>query len=195
MAKPPTFEVIHRDERPDLYDLLDSLVEEFHADELSHARIQLVWRRGWKGDHDGRMKLGQASIPKREDRLTHGLDLRIHLNYEVWTSVDFSQEQQRALLDHELQHFAPQLDKDGEQKEGKDGLKEWRIRKHNLEEFREIVARHGQWKSDIQDFVRTAMEAGIPEQLTLADRPFTENVTLESASRNVILTRDDLKPH
>lgn len=83
----------------------------------------------------------------------------------------------------------------GEQKEGRDGLKEWRLRKHNIEEFREIVARHGQWKSDIQEFVKVAMEAGIPEQLTLSDREGIESVISGSGPDAVMLTRDDLKPH
>lgn len=193
--KQPTYEVIGEDERPDLYEVMRELLDEHH-DELDGAVVQLVWRRSWKSDKDDRLILGQAVIPGRVDRLTHGVDLRVLLNYEVYNSVNFSREQQRALIDHELQHFAPALDEDTmEQKVGADGLREWRKRKHNLEEFREIVARHGQWKSDIQDFVRTAMEAGIPEQLTLAERSGIDSVTFGSGPDAITFTRDDLKPH
>jgi hypothetical protein len=199
--KLPTYEVISEDERPDLYGVMRELLEDHH-DELSGAVVQLVWRRNWKGDKDQRLVLGQAIIPSRVDRLTHGIDLRILLNFEVYNSVQFSREQQMALIDHELQHFAPALDEDTmEQKVGADGLREWRKRKHNLEEFREIVARHGQWKSDIQDFVRVAMEAGIPEQLTLADREGSgiSSVTFGSGPGATTITSDELeswrKPH
>ena len=33
----------------------------------------------------------------------------------------------------------------------------WRIRKHDLEEFREIVARHGTWKGDIEKFAEALL--------------------------------------
>ncbi len=75
-----------------------------------------------------------------------------------------------------------------------------------MEEFRVIVARRGQWKSDIQEFVRTAMEAGIPEQLTLGERAAVEavealrppagsgitSVTVSAGGKSATLTQ---KPH
>jgi len=163
--KLPTYEPVARSERPDLYSLLGQLVEEHHP-ELQGAVIQLVWRRGWKPDKDGRVKLGQAGIPSREDRLTHGLDL-----------VDFTEAQKKALLDHELCHFAAVMDEDsGEQKVGADGLREWRMVKHTMEEFHCIVTRHGMWKQDIASFVERALAAGTPEQLTIGDRELLDAV-------------------
>jgi hypothetical protein len=170
MAKKlPTYEAISREERPDLYALVDELIQESHP-ELEGAVVQLVWRRNWKGDKDGRLILGQAIIPSREDRLTHGLDLRVRLNFEAYNHVEFTEAQKRALLDHELCHFAAQIDGEtGEQQEGADGLREWRKRKHTIEEFHEIVDRHGIWKQDVASFVERALAAGVPEQMTLAD--------------------------
>lgn len=50
-------------------------------------------------------------------------------------------EQQRALVDHELCHFAPDPESG-----------ELKIRAHDVEEFIEVVARHGAWNADVAAF-------------------------------------------
>ena len=87
---------------------------------------------------------------------------------------DLKPEQQKALIDHELCHAAPALDEHGSQKETPDGFKLWRIVKHDLEEFRAIVARHGFWKGDLQLFAREVLRASdmplFADQLAPEDR-------------------------
>jgi hypothetical protein len=156
--KQVNFMLIPRDEEVLLYDLLDELVGAHH-DELAEARIALAWRFGWSADPDGRLVLGQCKKASDLDRLLHDHDLIILLNYEVWHGVDFSEEQKRALLDHELCHGALQLDEEHEPVEDTNGRKCYRLRKHTIEEFHEIVQRHGLWKADIASFAAAAMEA------------------------------------
>jgi hypothetical protein len=63
-----------------------------------------------------------------------------------------------AILDHELCHAQVVEDEEGNTATDHDGRPKWRVRKHDLEEFREIVARHGIYKQDILEFCKTAME-------------------------------------
>lgn len=65
----------------------------------------------------------------------------IEFDREVWDEL--SLEQQNALVDHELCHCGN--DADG-----------CYMRQHDLEEFREIVKRHGFWKDDVRLFAETA---------------------------------------
>lgn len=58
-----------------------------------------------------------------------------------------------ALLDHELCHAAPSLDDETlDVKYDERGRPVWRVRKHNIEEFTEVVERHGLWKKDLERF-------------------------------------------
>lgn len=166
-AKKSTYEIVRDDERPDLYDLMRELVDDHH-DELRDARIAIAWRHGWKPDADGRMHLGQLKKASDLDRQLHSYDLIVLLNYEVWTSVNFTPAQQRALFDHELCHGALSLDPEtGEPRYTPDGRLIYRTRKHDMEEFRQIVDRHGMWKGDIAAFVEAAMASKAPSQMTL----------------------------
>lgn len=173
--KQSTYEVIGREDRPDLYELMDEIVGDHHP-ELEEARIAIAWRHGWKADADGRCVLGQMKKASELDRQLHQWDFVILLNAEVWTSVEFSEAQQRALLDHELCHGAIARDAEGETRHTPEGQIVYRIRKHTIEEFHEIVERHGQWKGDIQTFVDRAMKAGVPEQMTIGDQGVVESV-------------------
>lgn len=153
--KRPTYEVIDREERADLYQMLSDLIDDCH-EELREARIALFWRNGWKADEDGRVTLGASQIPGKTDRLLHGYDLRILLNREVWESVEFSEAQKRALLDHYLENFAPALDDNSDQRLGPDGLLQWRKRKPTIAEHQSVVRRNGCWHGAIEAFVLEA---------------------------------------
>lgn len=147
------------------YRIMEDLVERHHAD-LVDAKIAIAWRYGKKDDADGRLWLGQAKKGSDLDRSLHGYDFVILLNYEAWQAV--SVEQWRvALIDHELTHCTVSKDSNGEAKTDEAGRIVYRTRKHDLEEFREIVARHGQWKQDIVDFVAAALK----DKREAEDRP------------------------
>jgi hypothetical protein len=88
----------------------------------------------------------------------HQYDIVILLNHEAWNSAEFSEKQMRALLDHELVHAEVAKNDDGEVKTDEQGRTCYRIRKHDIEEFTEIVHRHGLWKSDLARFAQVAME-------------------------------------
>ncbi len=50
------------------------------------------------------------------------------------------------------------LDPDGEVLRDEGGVPTWRIRHHDVEEFQEIMHRHGPWKGDLEIFIEAALE-------------------------------------
>lgn len=143
--------------RPDLYALMDELIESHHED-LESCRIALIWRYGWKADDDGRLKLGQFQKASSLEVQLHGYDAKILLNFEAWEAADFTEEQRRALLDHELCHGALKLDAEGDPAvDPNTGRLKYRVRKHDHEEFACIMERHGLWTRNAEAFALAAM--------------------------------------
>ena len=141
------------------YAILDELVAQNH-DEIAEAKIVLAWRYGLKPNADGQLILGKAKKASDLDRELHGYDFVILLNWNVWNRVDWTEEQMRALIDHELCHCTVALDKNDNPREDTQGRPVWRMRKHDIEEFREVVDRHGLWKQDLQEFAKAVLRKG-----------------------------------
>lgn len=66
-------------------------------------------------------------------------------------------EKKRALVDHELCHAAPVLNKQLEPVYNEAGRAVYRSRKHDIEEFRCIVERHGCYKRDLEEFAKALL--------------------------------------
>jgi predicted metallopeptidase len=79
----------------------------------------------------------------------------VEISKDTWE--DLTEEQRRALVDHELCHLVVDTDDDG--------TLVARTRGHDLEEFIGVVDRHGLWKADVMA-MGTAAAAKV-EQLTL----------------------------
>lgn len=152
-SKRVTYQVIAHDSAAGkvLYPMLNELIEEHH-EELTNARIALAWSLTWKPDTDGRVKLGQCKKRSELDREFNDLDFVIVLRQEFVQSPEVKDAQRRALLDHELCHATIRLDREGEPALDERGRKVYRLRKHDIEEFSEIVARHGCYKRDLEHF-------------------------------------------
>ncbi len=130
-----------------------------HHDHLAEARIALAWNLSWSADPDGRLQLGKCKKVGDLDRQLHGYDFVILLNKEAWEEPEFDTAKKLALLDHELCHAQVKRDKHDEVVKDENGKIVYRIKKHSLEEFSEIVTRHGIWKDDIRAFVQRAVRA------------------------------------
>ena len=149
---------IKKEDHPAIHQAVADLIEKFHPT-LITARIALVWRYGWRPDKHGSLTLGKCRKASDYDLAFASYDFVILLGFESWVKMDNSQR--LALLDHELAHAY------GEEKD--DGSMNWSIRKHDLEEFREIVERHGMYKSDLEDFIKAGMrqpEPGLLDDIT-----------------------------
>ena len=116
-----------------LVDLAQELIGEHHP-WLKDARIGLMYRSG--AIEDGNMKtIGHARKVSAEMQVFLAFDFLIWIAEDVFAS--YSPTQRRAMVDHELCHCA-----------GSEG--EWRIRKHDFEEFHRIIERYGMWSETLK---------------------------------------------
>jgi hypothetical protein len=158
LPKKPKYELVSTDsqEGKEVRKLVNETVKAHH-DHLRNAKIAIAWMVGQKKDKDGRLVLGRMKKASELDRELHEHDLVLLLNREMWKV--FGEKQRTALVDHELCHADEALDPNGEAIEDAHGRKQYRIRKHDLEEFAAVVRRHGLWKADLETFA-TAMDQG-----------------------------------
>jgi hypothetical protein len=137
-----------------MYRLCKELVKTHHRDLwVAEARIALAWCTSWKPDPDGRETLGKCKKASDLDRELAEFDFIILLNRGFWYHEQVTDIQRRALLDHELMHAAVKHDTDGEFARDVRDRPVFRMRKHDLEEFADIVERYGCYKRDIETFV------------------------------------------
>jgi len=154
------------DEGQELVKLVKETLEYPEHTELKGAKILCAWMLGLKKDRDGHLVLGKAYRPSELERIRDGVDLIVKLNQAAWREL--SERQRLALLDHELSHFAtvPGPDGVGEAKDSH-GRTRYRIRRHDIEDFRAVVKRHGSYKEDLRSFVDAALAGD--QQLALPD--------------------------
>ena len=100
---------------------------------LQEARIAYLFRTGsWSSR--GRPVTGRASTAPALWRFLCGYDLVLVLHEETWQNL--TRRGRRALLDHQLSCFAePVPDKDGQPT--------WGTREQDIQEFSQVVKRHG----------------------------------------------------
>jgi hypothetical protein len=108
--------------------------------EKNHRRDTSVW----------------AQARKVTGKLAHysELDLLIEVNWLRWNTLQAGQK--LALIDHELQHFAHNVDEKGDDV--------YALVSHDIEEFTAIVRRWGGWRRELQKFA-TALEMGTQLEL------------------------------
>jgi Putative phage metallopeptidase len=142
------FEIIE-DTDSEPYQILADM-RRYHSD-VDEAAIALAWRTSLKPDKDGHLILGKCVKVSDLYREFAQYDFIILLNREVWEDGEFTEEKKRALIDHELCHAAGAEDDDGPKYDER-GRRVFRTRKHDIEEFRSIVERHGCYKRDLELF-------------------------------------------
>ena len=152
------------------YELLAEIRAEHHFD-VAEAKIALAWRKGTKPNADGKIVLGRCVKASDLQRELIDYDFVIVLNKEFWKDPEFSREKKLALLDHELCHAARAVDSDGAPMIDSKNRPVWRVRGHDVEEFEEIVARHGVWKRDLERFVEAIAKRKKSPLFSEADKP------------------------
>jgi hypothetical protein len=157
------------------YRLLDEVRKQWHGETIS-AKVALAWRNHTAADQDGRLVLGKCIRVTDLNKEFAAYDFIIVLNREVWGDIRFAREKKTALLDHEMCHAAGAFDEDGEPIRDDRNRRVWRSRKHDIEEFRDVVARHGCYKKDLEDFAQALLEKQASPLFDSANGVATANV-------------------
>lgn len=139
-------------EAPDVEAVAQRLIAAHHP-HLAKAHIGYLLRSGgWLAK--GREVWGQAHKVSGKEAFLTGLDFVIVINAGVWAALN--DPQRAALVDHELAHC-----RGGEIVRGK---RQWYLCGHDVEDFADIIRRHGLWRPDLAKF-HVAVEEH--EQLSL----------------------------
>lgn len=125
-----------------------------HHPMLANTKIALMWQYSWKPDADGHMILGMAQKVADHDRQLHGYDFKIYLNHTWWNATNVTSHDHEMCLNHELCHCRPCLDENDDEKTDETGKTDYRIRKHDIEEFVDMFSWYGQ--ADVLRFHGTA---------------------------------------
>lgn len=144
------------DQREEPWEILRKYVDEHHP-HLKDATFAMAWRSALKADKDGIIMLGKAKKASDLDRDLAAYDLLIILNREHWEIFDRAQRE--ALIDHELCHLRVAKDKEGELRTDERGRPVYRMRKHDVEEFTEVIDRHGVYKNDLERFAESIIQS------------------------------------
>ncbi|HWR66992.1 MAG TPA: putative metallopeptidase [Bellilinea sp.] len=120
---------------PSVIHIAEELIEQHHP-WLKDARIGFVFRNEAQKSQ-GRMILAQASLVPSKLQVYLEFDFMIWVSKKDWEGR-LTSAQQEALIDHELCHCMPN------QNGG------WAMRPHNVQEFWEVIQRHGLWSNDLQ---------------------------------------------
>ena len=168
------------------YELLAEIRAEHHFD-VAEAKVALAWRKGTKPNADGKIVLGRCVKATDLQRELIDYDFVIVLNKEFWEDPEFSREKKLALLDHELCHAARAVDSDGSPMIDSKNRPVWRVRGHDVEEFEEVVARHGVWKRDLERFAEAIAKRKKSPLFSEASKP-------EGGAAIWLITRRSLTP-
>lgn len=127
---------------------------EAHHPRLDGARIAVIFKEKATTSR-GRTTLATASLPsgKMKPLLDAPYHFMICIGADAWE--DATAAKQAALIDHELCHCT--FDDDGNPA----------LRPHDLEEFAEIIERHGYWRDDAGE-ARVQETLGLPMARTPA---------------------------
>jgi hypothetical protein len=143
---------------PAPYVLLQDIRNQHHHD-TREARVALAWKLKTPADKDGHIVLGKCIKVSDLHREFADYDFIITLNKEFWEDAAVTKDQQIALLDHEMCHAAPTCNSEtGEHEVDERGRYMFRMRRHDVEEFYEIVQRNGLWKRDLIAFAKVLQD-------------------------------------
>lgn len=85
-------------------------------------------------------------------------DFVILIDRNIWGGL--TPAQKLALIDHELCHSSQALDAEGQPRFNQlTGAPIWRIKEHDVEEFTEVIQRHGAWTEDLVEMARAMIDS------------------------------------
>ncbi|MBQ4816438.1 MULTISPECIES: putative metallopeptidase [Bacillus] len=149
------------EESHEVRQLAKSLIDEHHPhlkDAIGHIGFYI---------REGSSKwAGKAKKCTAFERHMTDYMLFVFVNKEAWKAMN--KKQRAALVDHELCHFTRTKTEEPDPKDARnwitvygpaDDPDSWGIREHDVEEFSEIIERHGLWDTGIESFAAVVREA------------------------------------
>lgn len=144
---------------PEVEAIANTLIP-LHHRHLASVPVRYIYRSE-AASRNGKIVYGTAQKIGGRTAFLVGLDAHVGVETDVGEPFflveiardewdEMSEDKRRALVDHELCHCVVETDKDG--------LPALKLRGHDLEEFCDIVERHGLWRRDIEDFAKVAAQ-------------------------------------
>ena len=161
-------EVTFSEASPSVIHTAVEMIKKYHV-YLEEARIAFVFRSE-EQITNGRAVWAQVSkVPAK-------IQIYMEFDYIVWVAeniwVNLSPNKREALIDHELCHMG--LGSGGN----------WKIRQHEIQEFREILERHGAWNDNLFFNLSPVMEQ--------PKLPGLDKITVSGAGRVATITGEQL---
>lgn len=148
------------EEAPEVAKMAGKLIDA-HFEHLKDAKdvIGFYFREG------GADWAGKAKKCTAFERHITGYQLFVFINQGVWEALH--DEKRKALVDHELCHFSrtkkqeysDELQKWVNEWSPADDPDSWGIRDHDVEEFSDVIRRHGLWDTGIEVFAAAVRNA------------------------------------
>ncbi|MFC5528406.1 putative metallopeptidase [Cohnella yongneupensis] len=155
-------EKFHSEAKEEVYELLDSVIENHHSDLGDTAFLILMKHGGWKSK--GKPVLGKVQILNDAFRRSMKRDAIIYLNSDVWLSL--SKPQRVYLLDHLMYSLDVATDRHSDVKTAADGRPLLTTSPHDFEGYADVVKRHGPIMQDIKRLLSGLRETN---QLTIEE--------------------------
>lgn len=141
------------EEAPDVRAVAVDLIHKHHPHLVDAKDLIGFYFRYGNSDWAGKAKKCTAF-----ERHMTGQQLFVFINEGAWNALKY--DQRAALVDHELCHFSRSLHKEFDDEQQKwvdawdpaDDPDSWSIRDHDVEEFSDVIRRHGLWEQGIEQF-------------------------------------------
>lgn len=157
----------HFTESPDAARIGNALIGEFHG-HLNGAQIRYLFSDAKPSGRGCKILATAKKLNDLERYLASesgdqedGPELAILINQQLWSGLHSAAR--RAAIDHELSHFV-------EEENEKTGDVTIVYAEHDVEEFTHILARHGAWHPNLEDFTRQARQLALPNGQGAAER-------------------------
>lgn len=118
---------------------------------LGHVQISYMFRPE-AAVSDGKATSGMCIKVDDRNRMIHDHDFIIEIAKDIWDEA--TEEFKLALVDHELGHAGLRTDEDGDiLYDEKTNRPRTFIKKHDIEEFEDVLERHGAFHKGLRDFL------------------------------------------
>lgn len=148
------------EEAPEVREIAEKIIDKHHPHLKDAKGVIGYYFRDGNSDWAGKAKKCTAFERHVTDYM-----LFVFINKDAWRV--FTPDQRQALVDHELCHFKRKSERvwNEEKKVWEDKYEpanasdSWQMREHDVEEFSEIIQRHGLWETGIERFAVAVREA------------------------------------